>query len=51
VAVLLAAQPAGANPYLFATRYNTNVALASNAVLVSTLVSVFTLSGILWALH
>jgi malonate transporter len=51
VAVLLAAQPAGANPYLFATRYNTNVALASNAVLVSTLVSVFTLSGVLWALH
>ena len=39
VAILIAAQPVGVTPYLFASRYQVNVALASNAMLRSCMVS------------
>ena len=48
VAILIAAQPVGVTPYLFASRYQVNVALASNAMLITTLISPITLSVLLW---
>ena len=51
VAIVLAAQPVGINPYLFATRYQTNVALASNSMLITTMLTPFTLSLLLWFFH
>ena len=51
VAVVLAAQPVGINPYLFAVRYQSNVALASNAMLITTMISPATLSLLLWLFH
>ena len=47
VATLNAALPAGANVYLVARLYNSGVGLATNAVVISTAVSIFTLSAIL----
>ncbi|MCP5152154.1 MAG: AEC family transporter [Ectothiorhodospiraceae bacterium] len=47
VAVLMAAQPTGINPYLFAQRYGQGVALTAAAVVVSTAFSVVTLSLLL----
>ena len=51
VAILIAAQPVGVTPYLFAYRYQVNVALASNAMLITTLISPITLSVLLWLFH
>jgi predicted permease len=47
VATLNAALPAGANVYLVAQLYRTGVGLATNAVVISTGASVFTLSVVL----
>ena len=44
IAILSAAMPMGANVYLVATRYETYVARASTAVLLSTAISVVTVS-------
>ena len=51
VAILIAAQPVGVTPYLFASRYQVNVALASNAMLITTLLAPITLSMLLWLFH
>ena len=51
VAILIAAQPVGVTPYLFASRYQVNVALASNTMLITTLISPITLSVLLWLFH
>ena len=45
VAVVSAAMPTGANPYLIANRFGTGEALASNAALLGTLVSPLTVIG------
>ena len=45
VAVVSAAMPTGANPYLIANRFGTGEALASNAALIGTLASPLTLLG------
>ena len=50
VAVLSAAMPMGANVYLIAARYNTVEARSSTAVLLSTVVSVVTVSLLVFAL-
>ena len=50
VAVLTAAQPCGVNLYLFAQRYNSAPALATSTVFFSTLVSVVTLSALMFFL-
>jgi len=47
VVTLNAAMPAGANVYLVAQLYRTGVGLATNAVVVSTAASIFTLSAAL----
>jgi len=47
VATLNAAMPAGANVYLVAQLYRAGVGLATNAVVISTAASVFSLSAIL----
>ncbi len=47
VATLNAAMPAGANVYLVAQLYRTGVGLATNAVVISTGASIFTLSAVL----
>lgn len=44
-AVLLAAMPAGINVYVFATYYNRGVNVATNTVLISTVLSAFTLTA------
>jgi malonate transporter and related proteins len=49
-AVLLAAMPAGINVYVFATYYNRGVNVATNTILISTVLSMFTLSGWLYLL-
>lgn len=48
--VLLAAMPAGINVYVFATYYNRGVNVATNVVLISTILSVGTLTGWLYFL-
>jgi predicted permease len=47
VLVMLAAQPTGVNPFLFASRYNVGQLVASSAVFLSTIISIFTLSLLL----
>ncbi|MEI6204737.1 MAG: AEC family transporter, partial [Enhydrobacter sp.] len=47
VATINAAMPAGANVYLVAQLYRTGVGLATNAVVISTGASIFTLSAVL----
>jgi len=47
VLVLLAAQPTGVNPFLFASRYNVGQLIASGSVFISTVFSIFTLSLLL----
>ena len=49
-AVLLAAMPAGINVYVFATYYDRAVNVATNVVLISTVASIFTITGWLWVL-
>ena len=51
VAVLLAAMPTGINVYLFADRYRAGVNTASSAVVLSTGLSIFTISIVLWLLE
>lgn len=46
--VVLAAMPAGINAYIFATFYNRSVDVAANTILISTVLSVFTIS--IWLL-
>jgi len=48
--VLLAAMPTGINAYVFATYYNRGVNVATNTVLISTVLSVLTVSGWLYLL-
>lgn len=48
--VLLAAMPAGINVYVFATYYNRGVNVATNAVLISTVASILTVSVWLYLL-
>jgi malonate transporter len=43
--VVLAAMPAGINVYVFATYYNRAVNVATNTILISTVLSVVTLTG------
>lgn len=43
--IVLAAMPAGINVYVFATYYNRGVNVATNAILISTLLSIFTVTG------
>lgn len=50
VVVLLAAMPSGINAYIFATYYNRALDVATSTVLLSTLLSVFTISFWLWFL-
>ena len=47
-AVLMAALPPALNVFVFARQYDTWVEQASGAVLVGTLVSVFTLTSVMW---
>ena len=47
VLVLLAAQPTGVNPFLFASRYNVGQLVSSGAAFISTIISIFTLSALL----
>ncbi len=44
-AVVLAAMPAGINVYVFATYYNRGVNVATNVILISTVLSVVTVTG------
>ncbi len=48
--VLLAAMPTGINAYVFATYYNRGVNVATNTVLISTVLSILTVSGWLYIL-
>jgi len=48
VLVILAALPTGVNPFLFASRYNAGQLLSSGAVFISTFISIFTLSALLY---
>ena len=48
--VLLAAMPSGINAYVFATYYNRGVNVATNTVLISTVLSVLTVSAWLFIL-
>lgn len=47
IAVLHAAMPVGANPFLFASQHERSAATVSAAIVVSTLVAVVTVSGVL----
>ncbi len=51
VALLLATCPTGINVYLFAQRYSVQVPATATAVVLSTVLSVFTLSGVLLWIH
>jgi predicted permease len=48
--VLLAGMPTGINAFVFATYYNRGVSVATNTVLISTVLSVLTVSGWLYLL-
>jgi len=50
-AILLAALPTGTGPFMLATHYQFDSALSARAILVSTILSVATLTGILLLLH
>jgi malonate transporter and related proteins len=50
VLVMHCAMPVGANPFLFATRYDRSPATISASIVASTLVAVVTVSGLLVAL-
>ena len=49
-AVVLAGMPAGINVYVFATYYNRAVNVATNTILISTVLSVFTVAGWLYVM-
>lgn len=46
--VVLAAMPVGINVYVFATYYNRGVNVATNTILITTLLSIATITGWLW---
>ena len=46
--VVLAAMPAGINVYVFASFYNRGVNVATNTILITTLLSIVTITGWLW---
>lgn len=48
IVILFASLPPGANAYLFASRYNTGVAPVSGAIALGVLLSVFSVSVVLW---
>jgi len=48
--IVLAAMPAGINAYVFATYYERGVNVATNTVLISTVLSIFTITGWLFFL-
>ncbi|MGJ8527870.1 AEC family transporter [Maritalea sp.] len=48
--ILLAAMPSGINAYIFATYYNRALDVATSTVLLSTLISIFSISFWLWFL-
>jgi predicted permease len=48
--VLLAAMPSGINAYVFATYYDRGVSVATNTLLISTVLAVFTVTGWLYIL-
>ncbi len=48
--IVLAAMPAGINAYVFATYYERGVNVATNTVLISTVLSIFTITGWLYFL-
>ncbi len=50
-AVMIAAMPTGISVYVFARRYGCCEAVAANAIVLSTLLAVFTLSGWAWWLQ
>ncbi|MCJ8323941.1 MAG: AEC family transporter [Rhizobiales bacterium] len=50
VFILLAAMPIGVNAYIFSTYYDRGVNVASNAILISTIMAFFSLSFWLWFL-
>ena len=43
--IVLSSMPAGINVYVFATYYNRGVNVATNTILISTVLSVVTVSG------
>ncbi|MBC8257927.1 MAG: AEC family transporter [SAR324 cluster bacterium] len=47
VLVMIAAQPTGVNPFLFACRYNVGQSVSSGTVFLSTIISIFSLSILL----
>jgi hypothetical protein len=47
VLVMLAAQPTGVNPFLFASRYNVGQSVSSGTAFISTVFSIFSLSVLL----
>lgn len=49
-AVVLAGMPAGINVYVFATYYNRAVNVATNTILISTVLSIFTVAGWLYVM-
>ena len=51
VLVILAAQPTGVNPFLFASRYNVGQSVSSGSAFISTIISIFTLSFLLTFLN
>ncbi len=50
VAVLMAAQPTGVMTYIFSQRYKTGEAIATTSIFLSTALSIFTLTAILYLL-
>ncbi len=44
----MAAQPVGVTPFIFAERYNVNRPLAATTILLSSVVSMFTITFILY---
>jgi hypothetical protein len=48
--VLLAAMPTGISAFVFASYYNRGVSVATNTILISTVLSVLTVSGWLYLL-
>ncbi|MEO1265980.1 MAG: AEC family transporter, partial [Pseudomonadota bacterium] len=51
IATLFAAMPVGANAYLFAAKYDVAVGSVSTSIAISTLITVFTVTGLLFWLR
>jgi predicted permease len=48
--ILLAAMPAGVNIYVFATYYDRGISVATNTILIATVLSAVTITGWLYIL-